>query len=195
MPIDQKDTSTVESKYFTVLAGMKIEIPFQTKEGSVKIKGFEHVDGDTPEAGKFAVEYGSDTAPKTVLVFEDGDCEVGNKIRVTYRRRVNNASVATVLTSNRTATGSLTVHWPVYSSGTDVSESSVKGWLHMELPMVRVTALPGFDTSYKSAATNSLTFSAVDPKESNEQMYTLTYEPLNKDGAVVTTPTTGATEW
>lgn len=195
VPIDQKDTSTVESKYFNVLAGLKIEIPFQTKEGTVKIKGFGHVDGDTPEAGKFAVEYGTSSAPKTVLVFEEDDCAVGDKMRVTYRRRVNNASVATVLTTNRSATGGLTVHWPVYSSGTDVAESAIKGWLHMELPRVRVTALPGFDTSYKSAATNSLTFSAVDPKESSEQMYSLTYEPLDMNGAVITLPSPGSTEW
>lgn len=193
VPIKQKDTSTMESKNFEVLAGLKIEVPFQTKEGSVNVKGFGHVDGDTPEAGKFAVEYGTDSDPVTTLIFEAGDCEVGDRMRVTYRRRVNSASVTTVQTSNRTATGSLSVHWPVYSDGSDVAQSSVKGWLHMELPRVRVTAFPGFDSSYKTAATNSVTFSAVDPKEASEQMYSLIYEPLDKNGAVVTTP--GESEW
>lgn len=195
VPITKKDTSTLESKTFEVQAGLMIEIPYQTKEASVKIKGFGHVDGDTPEAGKFAVEHGTDSDPVTVLVFEDGDCAVGDRMRVSYRRRVVAASVTTVQTSNKTATGSLSVHWPVYSDGSDVAQSSVKGWLHMELPRVRVTAFPNFDTSYKTAATNSITFSAVDPKEASEQMYTLTYEPLDQQGSIITTPTPGATGW
>lgn len=195
VPITKKDTSTMESRIFEVQTGLTIEIPYQTKEGSVKVKGFGHVAGSTPEAGKFAVEYGTESDPKTILTFETGECAVGDKMRVTYRRRVVAASVTTVQTTNKTATGSLSVHWPVYSDGSDVAQSSVKGWLHMELPRVRVTAFPGFDTSYKTAATNSVTFSAVDPKEASEQMYSLTYEPLDVNGAIVTTPTPGSTGW
>ena len=119
--------------------------------------------------------------------------EVGDTLRVAYRRRVNAASVATVRTNSTTAKGSLYAHWPVYSSGTDCTESSVKGWLHLYIPRVRVTALPGFDNSYKSAATNSVTFSAIDPKRADEKMYDLYYEPLDANGAIVTTPTEGAT--
>lgn len=195
VPITKRDTSTMESKHFAVGADHTIEIPYQTKEGSIRIKGFTELEGDTPEAGKFIVEHGTDSTAKTVITFDEDDCAIGDKMRVAYRRRVNSASVTTVQTSNRTATGSLAVHWPVYSDGSDVAESSVKGWLHMELPKVRVTAFPGFETSYKTAATNSITFSAIDPKEANEQMYTLTYEPLDVQGQIVTTPSQGATEW
>ena len=118
---------------------------------------------------------------------------MGDTLRVAYRRRVNGASVATVKTNSTTAKGSLYAHWPVYSSGTDCTESSIKGWLHLYIPRVRVTALPGFDNSYKSAATNSVTFSAIDPKRADEKMYDLYYEPLDANGAIVTTPTEGAT--
>lgn len=160
----------------------------QTEEGSVKISGYKLAAGTTPQAGKFAVKHGTDAAPKTEIIFKTGDCEVGDQMRVTYRRNVIDASVTTVTTSNRTATGSLTVHWPVYRAGDDVKQSGVKGWLHMELPRVRVTAMPGFDPSYKSAATNSLTFSAVDPKGADDQIYSLTYEPLDGSGNIVTKP-------
>lgn len=131
--------------------------------------------------------------PSTTITFFTGDVAVGDTLRVAYRRRVNGASVATVKTNSTTAKGSLYAHWPVYSSGTDCTESSIKGWLHLYIPRVRVTALPGFDNSYKSAATNSVTFSAIDPKRADEKMYDLSYEPLGANGAIVTTPTEGAT--
>ena len=90
--------------------------------------------------------------------------------------------------------GSLYAHWPVYSSGTDCTESAIKGWLHLYVPRVRVTALPGFDNSYKSAATNGVTFAAIDPKRADEKMYDIYYEPLDADGQIVTT-TTGDVKW
>ena len=120
--------------------------------------------------------------------------EEGDTLRVAYRRRVNGASVATVRTNSTTAKGSLYAHWPVYSSGTDCTESSVKGYLHLYIPRVRVTALPGFDNSYKSAATNGVTFSAIDPKRADEKMYDIYYEPLDADGKIITTGT-GEVTW
>lgn len=193
-PIKKKDTSTLESKLYRVGVGLTITIPYQTKEGSLRIKGFTEADG-APEAGKFTVDYGQDGEPETVITFNTGDCAVGDTMRVAYRRRVNGASVATVLTNSRTAKGSLSAHWPVYSSGTDANDSSIKGYLHLEIPRVRVTALPGFDNSYKSAATNSITFAAIDPKDADAQMYSLTFEPLDGQGQVITTPSDDAAEW
>ena len=194
-PIKQKDTSTMESRPYNVETGLKITIPYQVKDGSIRIKGFTQAEGNTPEEGKFAVMHAQDEEPETTILFHTGDAAEGDKMRVAYRRRVNGASVATVLTNSRTAKGSLSAHWPVYTSGADTSDSAIKGYLHLEIPRVRVTALPGFDTSYKSAATNSITFSAVDPKEADAQMYTLTYEPLDGQGKVITTPSAGTTEW
>lgn len=194
-PMELADTSTLESGLFAVKTGLTLEIPYQTKEGSIKIKGFTQVEGDTAEAGKFAVKHGTDSEPKTTVTFFEDDCKAGDEMRVAYRRRVNGASTVNVLTNSRTATGELSIHWPVYSSGTDAETSSVKGYLHVHLPRVRVSALPGFDVSYKSAGTNSLTFGALNPRTASERMYSLTYEPLDSQGGVVTTPSTGATGW
>ena len=187
----QADVATLESKLYEVAEGSKIVIPYETQAGSVKINGFEAA--EAAAAGKFSVEVVSEDAPSTTITFFEGDVAVGDTLRVAYRRRVNGASVATVKTNSTTAKGSLYAHWPVYSSGTDCTESSVKGWLHLYIPRVRVTALPGFDNSYKSAATNSVTFSAIDPKRAEEKMYDLHYEPLDANGAIVTTPTEGVT--
>lgn len=187
----QADVATLESKLYEVAEGPKIVIPYETQAGSVKINGFEAA--EAAAAGKFSVEVVSEDTPSTTITFFEGDVAVGDTLRVAYRRRVNGASVATVKTNSTTAKGSLYAHWPVYSSGTDCTESSVKGWLHLYIPRVRVTALPGFDNSYKSAATNSVTFSSIDPKRADEKMYDLYYEPLDANGAIVTTPTEGST--
>ena len=188
----QGDVATLESKLYEVKAGLKVTIPYETQAESVKINGFEQA--DTAAAGKFAVASGDGDTPTTEITFHEGDIAVGDTIRIAYRRRVNGASMATVKTNSTTAKGALYAHWPVYSSGTDCTESSIKGYLHLFIPRVRVTALPGFDNSYKSAATNSVTFSAIDPKRADEKMYDLYYEPLDANGAVVTTPT-GEVTW
>ena len=160
----------------------------------MRINGF--TEAAEAAAGKFSVVITTtgDDAPYTTITFAENDVAVGDTLRVAYRRRVNGASVATVKTNSTTAKGALYAHWPVYSSGTDCTESAVKGYLHLFIPRVRVTALPGFDNSYKSAATNAVTFSAIDPKRADEKMYDLYYEPLDANGEIVTTGT-GTVSW
>lgn len=189
----QSDVSTLESKLYEVTTGLKITLPYEVQIDSVRINGFEKA--DAAAAGKFSVAAGEGDAPTTVITFFEGDVAIGDTLRVAYRRRVNGASVATVKTNSTTAKGSLYAHWPVYSSGTDCTESAVKGYLHLFVPRVRVTALPGFDNSYKSAATNSVTFSAIDPKRADEKMYDLYYEPLDANGEIITTATGDEVTW
>ena len=55
----------------------------------------------------------------------------------------------------------------------------------MHIYRVRVTALPGFSTSYKTGSTPGLTFAAMNPKMGNKQMYDLVYEPTDSDGNIV----------
>ena len=186
------DVATLESRLYEVKSGLKIVLPYEVQEKSVRISGFE--EADAAAAGKFSVTADA-TGPSTEITFFAGDVETGDTLRVAYRRRVNGASTATVKTNSTTAKGALYAHWPVYSSGTDCTESAIKGYLHLYIPRVRVTALPGFDNSYKSAATNGVTFSAIDPKRADEKMYELTYEPLDADGNIITTPSGGDVTW
>lgn len=46
----------------------------------------------------------------------------------------------------------------------------------------------------KSAATNSLTFSAVDPKRADEKMFDLYYEPTDINGNIVK-KSSGTVDW
>ena len=189
------DFGTLETKRFEVEAGQKLTIPYECQTGSVKIRGLE--EASAAAAGKFAVSITAATADatgKTEVTFNEGDATVGDTIRVSYRRRVVGASKMTVTTKATTAKGALYAHWPVYSSGTDCTESSIKGWLHLYLPRCRVTALPGFDNSYKTASTNSVTFAAIDPKRADEKMYDLYYEPLDENGDIVA-KSSGTVTW
>lgn len=192
----QKDMGTLESRLFEVDDDQKILIPYETQPSSIRINGFELA--DAVAAGKIKVtvtpQSGS-TPPVTEVEFDAGDVASGDTIRVAYRRRVNNAQVATVKTNSTTAKGSLFAHWPVYSSGVDTADSSIKGYLHLAIPRVRVTALPGFDNSYKTAATNAVTFSALNPQRADDKMYDLIYEPLDAQGKIITEPSGGTVDW
>ena len=184
---EQKDVGIAESKRYDVQTGQVINLPFEVQTGSVKIRGLE--EAETAATGKFKVEITASAENedgKTVITLAEGDAVVGDIVRVGYVRRVVDAQVVTVKTTSTTSKGSVVYHWPIYSSGTDCTEASIKAKLHMVVPRVRVTALPGFDNSYKSAATNSVTFSAMDPQRPDEKLYDLIYEPLASDGSIVT---------
>ena len=66
--------------------------------------------------------------------------------------------------------------------------------MHLYVPRVRATALPGFDNSYKSASTNSITFSAIDPRRADKKMYEMIYEPLDENGDIVA-KSDGTVDW
>ena len=150
------DFGTLETGRFEVATGPKITIPYEVKAGSVKIWGLTE---ETTEAelatGKFKVAItaaAADTEGKAEITLHASDVTVGDTVRVSYRRRMVNAQQVAVKTTSTTARGALYAHYPVYSSGMDCTESAVKAWVHIEIPRVRVTALPGFNSSYKQAS-------------------------------------------
>lgn len=190
--LSEGDFGIRETDRFDVEAGegqtpaLTVTLPFEVQEGSVRIRGL--VEDEAAAAGKFKVDItaaGAQADGQTVITFANGDVQDGDTIRVSYRRRVVGATALDVKTTSSTAKGSLSAHYPVYSSGTDCTDASVKGWLHLEIPRVRVTALPGFSNSYKSAATNSVTFAAIDAKRADKMYYRIMYEPADSDGKLV----------
>lgn len=191
----QMDTGVLESKRYEVEGTGTdnstpiITLPFEVQENSVYIHGLTQATGDLA-AGKFKVtitKTGGENSKdgSTVITFASGDVAVGDAVRVSYVRRAVGAYVMTVNTNSTTAKGMVEYEWPIYSSGTDCTEAAIKAKLHMQVYRARVTALPGFDTSYKSAATNSVTFSALDPQRPDGKLYRLIYEELSADGTVV----------
>lgn len=180
------DYGTLETKRFEVETGLKITLPFECKTNSVQIRGLtEATEG---AAGKFTVTITAATAEtdgKTEITLNASDATVGDTVRVSYRRRMVNAQQVMMKTTGTTARGSLYAHYPVYSAGMDCTEASIKAWVHIEIPRVRVTALPGFSSSYKSASTYSVTFSGLDPKRADGKMWALYFEPTNADGDII----------
>lgn len=129
--------------------------------------------GETAAEGKFKVE---ETTPsgggqyKTTITLGDTDIE---EVEVTYYV-VKDANVIEI--DNKTAAvGELIAKWPVYATGDESDAAGVKGYVLVKVHKCRVTAMPGFDTSYKSAATNSVTFSALDSKRADESIYSIAY--------------------
>lgn len=186
--VENGDFGTLESGLYEVEDGLTVNLPFEVKTNSVQIvrpRGLE--EASTVAAGKFTVTITAataETAGAAVITFNTGDVTVGKPVRVAYIRRVVNGSTVPVTTEATTAKGTLYAHWPVYSSGSDCSESSIKGWLHLCMKRCRATALPGFDSSYKQAGTNSVTFSAIDAKRADKKFIEYTYEPL-ENGEIV----------
>jgi len=180
------DCGVFESNRYDVEQGLKITLPFETKAKSVKIRGLE--EGENAEAGKFKVEItaaAASTAGKTEITFYEGDVTVGQTIRVGYQRRAVDASKVSVKSTSTTAKGELYAHWPLYSDGTSCTDAAVKAWLHLHIYRVRVTALPGFSNSYKTGATQGVTFAAMNPKRADKKMYDLVYEPTDSNGDIV----------
>lgn len=108
------DFGMLESNRFDVEAGLKIEIPYEVKQGSVIIRGLE--EAQTAASGKFAVSITASTAStngKTEITFNEADVTVGQVVRVAYQRRVVGSSKVPVKTTSTTAKGSLFAHWPL----------------------------------------------------------------------------------
>ena len=141
----EKDTGVRESKRYDVETGLVIKLPFEVQAGSVRVNGLEEA-ADAAAEGKFKVEITAataDAAGATTITFAEGDVTVGDTLRVAYKRRIHGAAVVSEMANSGTVKGELTLTWPVYSSGIDCTESSIKGYLHRVFYRVRATALPG----------------------------------------------------
>lgn len=54
---------------------------------------------------------------------------------------------------------------------------------------------PTLKINDKSASTNSITFSAIDPKRADGRTYSLFYEPLDEDGNIVNRSADATVDW
>lgn len=185
------DYGSLESGLYNI-AENKITLPFEVMASSISINGME--EADDAEAGKFKVTISTTPKPSTEIEMDEEDAKVSDHVRVFYRRRINASSHLEIKTTTTSARGELWAHYPVYSSGTDCTDAARKGVLHIFIPRVRATALPGIESSYKSAQTFSVTFAAIDPKRADEKMYSIFYEPYDADGNINVTAG-GTVDW
>lgn len=91
---------------------------------------------DTDNLDTFSV------AAKVITLPDD----VTGEIEVSYEYVVSDAKVAEI--DNQTsAIGEAVFKWPVYNSGEDCTDASIKGYVIMKVYRCRVSQMPGFDTS------------------------------------------------
>lgn len=194
--IVEGDFGSYETGRYEVENGLKITLPFETKSGSVLIRGME--EASAAAAGKYVVTItasGAETAGKTEIAFNTGDVAVGDAVRVTYQRRIVGSAAVSVKTTSTAAKGSLYADWPLYSDGASCVDATIRGILHLIIYRCRVTALPGFSNSYKTSGTNSLTFSAMDARRADKKMFDLIYEPMDANGEIVNKSDAAEVHW
>ena len=169
--------SSLESKRYTVNHDNQIILPFLVKDNSISIRGLTYA--QAPAAGAFSSEAAD---ASTILTFSPDDFKEGDDVRVAYKRVIQDAEVITTTTRLKAVTGSVTVHWPVYSGTRDGQDSAVKGYLHMLIYRVKLTEPATISTSYKTAATPHVSMMALDPKRLDGKLCQFIYEP-NANGA------------
>lgn len=118
--------------------------------------------------GKFHATLAQSTVS---LAFYADDVADGTTIDVTYYTKLEAGTQLTIPTEGASARGELTFTYPVYSSGIDCEDASLLGELVIVIYKARVTTAPGFDSSYKSASTNQVTVTAMDPRRQDGAMY------------------------
>lgn len=137
-------------------------------EGTMFVRGLE--EGESVAEGKYIVTPGTTNATITF------NSDVSGEVEVTYERSVADAHVMS-LDNKQSAIGEVIMKWPVYASGSDCTDSAIKGYYVVRIFRCRVTAMPGFDTSYKSAATNQVTWTTLDSKRTDGKVYVHAYFP------------------
>ena len=138
----------------------------------VSVNGFELVT-TAPTTGKFKADV---AASALTLTFFAGDLADGTNIEVSYLRQ-ESSTVLEIDATGRTSVGEVTFTYPVTASGSDTVDSSLKGYLVVHVFKARVTALPGFDTSYKTASTHSVTIATMDAGRLDGKAYIMAFIP------------------
>lgn len=143
------------------------------KADTVSIRGLTET-ASTVESGKFKVT--SVEATQSVPAHSDIEfyTDETGPIEISYEYTIDTANVIKI-DNKSAATGEAVMKWPVYGAGDDCTDNAVKGYVILRMYRCRVTQMPGFDTSYKSAATNAVTFSAMDAKKDDGEIYEIAY--------------------
>ena len=100
------------------------------------------------------------------------------EVEVTYMTTLTSGADVLYSTNRESVIGEVWMRWPIYSANDDCTDSAVKGYVELHVFRTRVTQGPGFDSSYKSAQTNAVTFSTVDAKLADDAAYSLAYFEL-----------------
>jgi len=147
-------------------ASHQIELLQTPIEGSIYIANMEPIttQSGTVTSGHYLIN------GKKITFSADDDIDYVDVV-YQYTKEVQEA----IVTNKESAIGECSCIWPVYGSGDDCTESSIVGYYIVRVFRARITAIPGMDTSYKSAATYQFTLQALDAKRNDEGAYSTAY--------------------
>lgn len=155
-----------QTEWVAMDAQKKITLKHTPNEGTVSIKGLNASD-QTPDF----------TVDGNEITFTTADDQI---MEISYEF---DAEMEQVLIDNKSsAIGECTLEYPVYSSGEDCTEASIIGYYYVRVFRARITAVPGFDASYKQAQTYQFTLTALDASHlrNDEYCYACAYKEGNK---------------
>lgn len=150
--------------------------------------------GDTATAGKFTITpntENSDDGQDYTITFSAEDVVENQEVEIYYEQKFQ--MTVAKMDNKKSAFGQVILKYPVYAGGDEDSLQSasdgggIKGYAIMDIYRARATSMPGFDTSYKSTAENSVTFSTMDPSKAqgkDGKVYDIRYFTLNNSTGV-----------
>ena len=155
----KKDFGVPQTEWLTLDSSFKMTLKHTPISGTVSIKGME--EATAAAEGKFSVE-------GNVVTFVEADA-TADTIEVSYEF---NEEMEQILIDNKSsAIGECTLEYPVYDSGEDCSEAGIIGYYYVRVFRARITTMPGFDASYKSAQTYQFTLTALDASHLRNDEY------------------------
>lgn len=141
----------------------KVTLAHVPIDGNVSIDGLQQ--GDQAASGVFSIS-------EKEITFAEGDVADSVVVNYFYKDTVMEAKID----NKSTAMGEAVAQWPVYGAGDDCTDSAIIGYLTVHVYKCRVTAQPGFDSSYKSANSFQFTLGAMDAKRADDATYSIAYK-------------------
>lgn len=159
------------SERYNVGADNVITLDHVAVPGTIYISGLEETSEQTVAEGTYKVGTTQGDNAKTTITFAAADSLKFVEVVYDYEQEAMEA----IIDNKSSAIGQAACIWPVYGSGDDCTESDIIGYYVVKVFRARITTAPGFDTSYKSAATFQLTLTALDAKRNDGGCYSTAY--------------------
>ena len=186
--VDFAENATYEKpfvEHLTPSAEGKITLAHVPVDTSISINGLEEVASSVAlTSGHYKVDPSDDTGKTIMFYMGDatanpvvpGDVDTGTQIEVIYQYVVTAQEAK--FDNMESTMGEAIAEYPCYSSGDNCSTANIVGYLYVRIYRCRATQKPGFDSSYKNAATFSITLAAMDAKRDDRKAYSIAYIPV-----------------
>lgn len=176
LTLNQGAVTVRDGGYFTAetVTGTPANVQFviPVAASDLYIDGLEQA--ETLAAGKYTVASADGQTTVTMLA---ADVPAGSEVAVIYT--TTSAETASNMDFNGntpSATGRLTLKWPLYTSQDE--GAGINAYIYQTFPKVKVTQVPGFDNSYKSEGSASIEFTSLSQRSVNAKNWSISIVPV-----------------